>query len=106
MTMYDIMITVIKRVTPDYIFDDNVPLRPNGQKYTVCQAFTEGQTFISNNMQKPEGFCGYAWKDIYSDLRVLAKGGDHEDWVEKYKMYSCCTDGVRPVSFMLERIEK
>jgi len=106
MTMYNIKITVVKCVTPEYIFDGNVPLRPNGEKYTVCQSFKEGDEFISENMSKPEGFCGYAWKDIWSDLRVLAKGGDHESWVEKYKMYSCCTDGIRPVSFLLERIEK
>ena len=57
------------------------------------------------NGRCPEGFCSYAWKDIHSDLRVLVQGGDHEPWVESPKMISCCTDGIRPVSFMLERIE-
>jgi uncharacterized repeat protein (TIGR04076 family) len=53
----------------------------------------------------PEGFCNYAWKDIYSDVRVLALGGDHAPWVEKPKMISCCTDGIRPVSFTLMRVD-
>ena len=44
-------------------------------------------------------------KDIFSDVRVLALGGDHEPWVEKPKMISCCTDGIRPVSFTLERLD-
>ncbi|MHA1110377.1 MAG: TIGR04076 family protein [Promethearchaeota archaeon] len=106
MTIYNVKVTVVKRVTPEYIFDNNVPLHPNGEKYTVCTAFKEGDSFIVEKIRCPEGFCDYAWKDIYSDLRVLAQGGDHEGWVEKYKMYSCCTDGIRPVSFLLERIEQ
>jgi len=106
MARYDVKITVLKRVDPEYIFDGNVPISPRGEKYTICKAFDAKQEFISKNTQCPEGFCNYAWKDIYSDLRVLAQGGDHEPWVEKPKMISCCTDGIRPVSFTLERIEK
>ena len=106
MPHYDVKITVLKRVTPEYIFDGDVPTSPSGKKYTICTAFKDGQEFIAKGTRCPEGFCGYAWKDIYSDLRVLAQGGDHEPWVEAPKMISCCTDGIRPVSFILERIEK
>ncbi|QEE16793.1 TIGR04076 family protein [Promethearchaeum syntrophicum] len=101
-----VKITVLKRVTPEYIFDGNVPTAPNGEKYTVCTAFKEGDEYmVEKNMRCPEGFCNYAWKDIFSDVRVLALGGDHEPWVEKPKMISCCTDGIRPVSFTLLRID-
>ena len=105
MTRHKVKITVLKRVTPEYIFDGNVPLRPNGEKYTICTAFQDRQEFIVENMGCPDGFCAYAWKDIYSDVRVLAQGGDHEPWVEAPKMISCCTDGIRPVSFTLERLD-
>lgn len=106
MTRHRVKITVIKRVTPEYIFDGNIPPRSDGQKYTICTAFKEGDEFIvEKNVRCPEGFCSYAFKDIYSDLRVLALGGDHEPWVESPKMYSCCTDGIRPVAFLLERLD-
>lgn len=105
MTRHKVKITVLKRVDPDYIFDGKVPNSPSGKKYTICTAFKDNDVFISENVRCPEGFCSYAWKDIYSDLRVLALGGDHEPWVEKPKMISCCTDGIRPVSFILERID-
>ncbi|UYP46871.1 hypothetical protein NEF87_003156 [Candidatus Lokiarchaeum ossiferum] len=106
MTRHRVKITVLKRVTPEYIFDGDVPTRPNGEKYTICTAFKEGEEYmVEPNMQCPEKFCSYAWKDIHSDVRVLALGGDHSPWVESPKMISCCTDGIRPVSFTLERLD-
>ena len=106
MVRHRVKITVLKRVDPEYIFDGKVPNSPSGKKYTICTRFTEGQEYIvEKDLAVPEGFCTYAWKDIHSDLRVLALGGDHEPWVEKPKMISCCTDGIRPVSFILERID-
>ena len=106
MTRTKVKITVLKRVSPEYIFDGNVPTAPNGEKYTICMNFKEGEEYmVEKNMQCPERFCPYAWKDIFSDVRVLALGGDHEPWVEKPKMISCCTDGIRPVSFTLMRVD-
>ena len=101
-----VKITVLKRVDPSVIFDGNVPDRPDGKKYTICTAFEDGQEFIvEKNLRMPEGFCGWAWRDIYKDLSVLAMGGDFDPWVEKGKMITCCTDGIRPVSFTMERLE-
>ncbi|HUT82691.1 MAG TPA: TIGR04076 family protein [Candidatus Bathyarchaeia archaeon] len=106
MARHRVKITVLKRVEPSYIFDGKVPISPGGKEYSICTAFEDGQEFIvDKNVRCPEGFCSYAWKDIFSDLRVLALGGDHEPWVEKPKMISCCTDGIRPVSFVLERLD-
>lgn len=111
MPRHRVKITVLKRVTPEYIFDGKVPTRPNGETYTICTAFKEGEEFtVEKNMGIPDGiphgFCAYAWKDIYSDVRVLALGGDHEPWMAAPKMISCCTDGIRPVSFILERLDE
>ena len=106
MARHRVKITVLKRVTPEYIFDGNVPSKPDGEKYTICTALKDGQEFmVEKNVSCPEGFCTYAWKDIFSDVRVLSLGGDHEPWVEKPKMISCCTDGIRPVAFTLERLD-
>ncbi len=35
-----------------------------------------------------------------------ARGGDFDPWVEKGMQMTCCTDGIRPVSFKLERLEE
>lgn len=101
-----IKITVLKRVSPEVIFDGNVPPKPDGGKYTVCTAFEDGQEFIANGLEKPEGFCSWAWRDIFKDLSVLLFGGSFHPWVDHGKQITCCTDGIRPVSFVLERIEE
>ena len=53
----------------------------------------------------PEGFCSWAWRDLYKDLAVLRFGGSFESWVEPPYMYTACSDGVRPVSFKLEALQ-
>jgi len=52
----------------------------------------------------PEGFCTSAWNDIYPSVRVLAFGGNAPWYKEKGVAVECCTDGLRPVIFKLERI--
>jgi len=103
-----VKISVLKRVDPSVIFDGDVPNRPGtNEKYTICKSFEDGQEFVIGlNGAKPEGFCGWAWRDIYKDLSVLRFGGDFDPWVEKGMQITCCTDGIRPVSFKLERLEE
>ena len=36
---------------------------------------------------------------------VLRQGGNYDPWVEEGVAITCCTDGIRPVSFKLERID-
>jgi uncharacterized repeat protein (TIGR04076 family) len=102
-----VRITIFKRVDPEVIFDGNVPTAPTGKPYERCRLGNEGQEFIVDiDLKRPEGFCSWAWRDIYKDVSVLAHGGDFYDWIERGKMYTCCTDGIRPVSFLLERINE
>lgn len=105
--MGKVKITVFRRVDPSVIFDGDVPNKPGtDEPYTKCTAFEEGQEYISENGEKPEGFCSWAWRDIYKDLSVLNFGGNFwPGWMKEGEMLTCCTDGVRPVSFKLERIE-
>ena len=98
---FDIKITVLKNVKTDDI------LREFG-KDTVeseCPLHKTGQEFIVKDLNKPEGFCSWAWADIHRDIATLAMGGNFF-WIKKPgNMVSCCTDGLRPVIFKLERIE-
>ena len=68
----------------------------------------EGQVFIANGWEKPEGLCESAWQSMSPFVMTLAHGGTnlYEGWMknEKSAMISC-NDGFRPVSFLLEVIE-
>ncbi len=65
----------------------------------------EGQVFIANGWQKPEGFCDSAWESVSPFVMTLAYGGEdiYNGWMKNKKsaMISC-NDGFRPVSFLLE----
>jgi uncharacterized repeat protein (TIGR04076 family) len=77
---------------------------------TKCPVFGEGQEFITG-FEKPEGFCDWAWNDIYRFVAVLLSGGNlsqehFEGWMTDDKsMLSCCTHAIRPVTFKIERID-
>lgn len=106
-TRSKVKITVLKRVDPSIIFDGDVPTIPGtDKKFGICSAFEEGQEFVVElNGQKPEGFCIWAWNDLFKDISILHFGGNFP-WAEEGKMITCCTDGIRPVSFLLERVNQ
>lgn len=72
-----------------------------------CDRFKEGQEFILDTvMTCPEGFCGWAWDDIHKGALALMVGGSFKGWMNTDNtLISCCTDGIRPVVFKLERID-
>ncbi len=69
----------------------------------------EGQTFIANGWQMPDGFCQSAWEVISPFVMTLSHGGEdlYDGWMKNKKsaMISC-NDGFRPVSFLLEAMEE
>ncbi|MBN2336250.1 TIGR04076 family protein [Candidatus Bathyarchaeota archaeon] len=101
-----VKVTVQKCVDPKIIFDSNVPNMPGkDEPYKKC-GLKEGTSWVvEKNLRMPEGFCSWAWRDLYKDISVMVMGGDFDPWVEKGLMYTSCTDGIRPVSFKLERLE-
>lgn len=102
--MARIRITVVKRLSFDDIFADSDP-GCSADMESVCGQFEDGQEFISDGGQMPEGFCPGAYADIFRFISGLRFGADYP-WVkEKGKTLACCTDGFRPVIFRLERIE-
>ncbi|MEY8516704.1 TIGR04076 family protein [Lachnospiraceae bacterium 29-84] len=69
----------------------------------------EGQVFLANGWEKPEGMCGSAWESMSPFVMTLAYGGEdiYEGWMKNKKsaMISC-NDGFRPVSFLIEALEE
>ena len=68
-----------------------------------CERLQEGQQFVSEHVNMPEGFCSWAWADIQKYAIVLARGGNFLG-VRPGTFVTCCTDGFRPVIFKLERV--
>lgn len=76
--------------------------------YGPCPIFNEGQTFIVDNLDEtPKGFCAWAWADIQRDVAMLFFGARPSPRLKnEFSMYSSCDQGIRPVVFLLERIDK
>ena len=98
-------ITVVKRINPEVVWGEPKKT-PSGSVWETCTAFEDGQEFlIETPLKQPEDFCGWAWRDIYKDLSVLAYGGNFP-WAEPGEAITCCTDGNRPVVFKLVRLKE
>ena len=70
----------------------------------ACDIYVDGQEFILEKPDMPEGFCSWAWADIQRDVISIMTGGNM-DWVNRDGVQAvCCTDGFRPVVFKVERI--
>ena len=69
----------------------------------------EGQVFIANGWQRPEGLCQSAWDTMSPFVMTLAHGGSHiyGDWMKNpTSAMISCNDGFRPVSFYLEALDE
>jgi len=78
--------------------EDLYKLYPYGHA-SPCGRLTVGQEFISIcRWDPPEGLCVWAWRDLIPIIQSYHEGREHPS-------ISCCTDGLRPVFFKLERIE-
>ncbi len=74
-----------------------------------CPFFAEGQEFIVEYLtERPDDFrCDWAWDDIHKILLVLMTGGGFGTWMKDPNQFiTCCTDGIKPVIFKVERIER
>jgi len=102
-----VKITVERMLSTFDVFGDNHEKDTINGFQTKCTKFQIGQEFIvEKDLEMPKGFCGWAWDDIKRDVVVLCFGG-HLPWIKEglSVTYSCCTDGLRPVIFRLEKIE-
>ena len=69
----------------------------------------EGQIFVANGWQKPEGLCQSAWDSMSPFVLALSHGGSnlYDGWMKdpRSAMISC-NDGFRPVSFLIEALDQ
>ena len=104
-TTSEIKITVVKKMDSKDVLGKSMP--ETSEDYTsTCNLWEEGKEFIVKRDGKmPENFCSWAWHDIHRDITTLQFGGNFPWIKEPGKGYTCCTDGLRPVVFKLERIK-
>jgi uncharacterized repeat protein (TIGR04076 family) len=99
-------ITVLKRTFQHDLVDAYVQDKEFRQQFGKCSVFEEGQTFVSEDWpSKPEGFCERAWPNIHHEVAMVMYGSSIP-WIEEpgYTI-TCCNDGLRPVIFLIERVE-
>ncbi len=99
-------ITVVKKT----LFPEIVMEYANyGAGHPACPFYEEGQVFISNGLDMPDGFCSWAWGDLVKFIHVMLTGGTYArmnpNGTKDGKVIACCSDGYRPVVFLLEGIE-
>jgi uncharacterized repeat protein (TIGR04076 family) len=100
-----VKITVLKRA-----LHAELAREIRGVDTSPCEAFTDGQVFYAG-LGAPDGFCSWAWQDISRMALALQSGGSFDrglfrGWMrEDNAAVACCTDGFRPVSFKLERVD-
>ena len=95
-------ITVLRRLKPEEIFDK----KPIAHDLGPCEAYKDGQKFIVEaDGRMPDEFCTWAWDDIYKDIQTLRFHGNFQWFTEEGASVNCCTDGLRPVIFRIERID-
>lgn len=100
--MEKVKITVMRRT----VYEDLIEKYENPLE-NPCEMVL-GSVFISENAQKPNGFCNNAWQTLCTFVEALANGGGdfYDGWMkdEKSALLSC-NDGFRPVSFYIEIIK-
>lgn len=67
----------------------------------------EGESWISEDGECPEGFCPSAWSVMEDFVKELANGGGnfYDGWMKNpYSAMISCNDGFRPVSFLIEKL--
>ena len=101
--MRKVRITVMKKARyADLINEYENPLE------VECD-MTEGQVFIANGREMPNGMCQNAWETLSPYVMALSHGASDffEGWMKNKKsaMLSC-NDGFRPVSFYIQLIDK
>ncbi len=68
-----------------------------------------GQVWVANGLKKPDGFCHSAWDSISNYVMALAYGAEDffDGWMKnKRSAMLSCSDGFRPVTFLLEAMDE
>ncbi len=99
-------ITVLKKIFHRDLFEKYSSLSLS-ENIGGCSMFKTGDSFFVDNYNKmPVNFCPWAWADIHKDVIAALFGGDFPWMKQKGTNITCCTDGLMPVIFEVERIEE
>lgn len=101
--MKKVKITVIRRVCHRDLME-----RYENPIEHAC-GMREGEVFVADGWQRPEGFCDSAWQTLSPFVMTLAHGGGnfYDGWMKNpTSAMLSCNDGFRPVSFLIETIDK
>ena len=98
-----VRITVLRRAFYPELADRYLS---EGRSVGPCPILLEDQTFLyEGGAEMPAGFCPWAWIDIYRACATLNAGGFDNQWyAQGHIRVECCTDGIRPVTFLLEAV--
>ncbi len=95
-------ITVMRKALyPDLMAEYENPI-------TDACLMEEGQVFLSEGGDRPEGMCEGAWGSLYPFVKELSEGGGnfYDGWMKnEHSAMVSCNDGFRPVSFLVELME-
>jgi uncharacterized repeat protein (TIGR04076 family) len=100
-----VKITVVAKLTTEDVYGsmENAPAELMHDYTPECPIMEVGDEFIVEDIVScPAGFCAWAFADIQRDIVTLMFGGKYPWLEEEGKAVSCCTDGLRPVMFLLE----
>lgn len=102
--MYKIKLTVLKTAIYPELAEKYLSI---GTELKPCGSLKEGQEFIVDAfMECPKGFCPQAWAALYPQMLTISRGGSYAPWTIKDGVeVGCCTDGLRPVTFLIEKGE-
>ena len=95
-----VKITVLKSFLMDELIEKYAP-----GKMEICARCKEGDVFVTDGRKVPEGFCVWAWSDIFKDILLVRQDAKCNTKDGKGQVV-CCTDGFRPVFFLLEPWDK
>lgn len=74
-----------------------------------CGLFKPGDVLECDRHYQPEGICGEAWKAIQHYVYSIYHGAElplGKGWMKKPNVaIATCNDGLRPVTFKIERVE-
>ena len=101
-----VRITVVKRAFHKDLVDAHLHNDALRETFAPCPIFQVGQRFVSEDWpSQPEGFCERAWTDIHREVAMVMYEAKIP-WIERPAgtAVTCCNDGLRPVSFLLQHL--
>ena len=95
-----VKVTVLKKLLMEDIVDKYSP-----KPLPICSRCEEGQVYVTDGRQVPDGFCVWAWADIFKDVLMVRQNAECGAGDGSCQVVSC-SDGFRPVIFLIEPWEK